>query len=361
MGGFMSKLTTPAVRIFAVACLVVLSVVSVVQTAPKKNSEIVFPLSLNIIAADDALVASGGWPLTIQIAVPNATAMYTDHGFLPAAPLPIAEIRPGDNYSTGTIFLTNPDLSDPKYLFFAIGSDIVQNISWNGGFVDPPFNNPAQEPIPSGGKSSRIPGLVILSDSGIGNYYEASKTIPNSYVLTSPRQARNLAAFINSVGYVLRDGQNTTITASWIAPANIISPYVERDSNVHSGSPSPTNTHETKLRINGGAIQDATLFNYSGPLDSILRDEDVLTINLRVFVVNGNAPNSLYDWNGDNIVDSKDAALTPGITLLSEEKRIRLRIAMQHYFGILVDLDQNGSAGIVVSPPTPAGLTVIPD
>jgi len=134
-------------------------------------------------------------------------------------------------------------------------------------------------------------------------------------------------------------------------PENVITPYIERDSSIgvlDEYDPLYPITSNAWLRINGSQEIGHVEGLYMDPLDSLLL-ESGWVVNLRIFVVQGNAPGVLVDKNGDNIIDSKDAALA-NYTLLSEEKRITLRIAFNDFYGHQVDLDNNGYCGAVPPP-----------
>jgi len=160
------------------------------------------------------------------------------------------------------------------------------------------------------------------------------------------------------------------VTASWIAPRNIIAPYVERDGSITEvklePEECPADTERTWLRINGSPTLKEEMLQYPGsPLDSVLLNDFVVT--LRIFVVNLNGdpaapgdPTFLVDRNGDQIVDSQDA-IRAGYTLLSEEKVVRLRVAFHEFFGSdTLDFDGNGCVGGATSPAGAGGLGRIP-
>jgi hypothetical protein len=396
----MPKRTALAVRLFAAAIIVVLSVISAVQAEPSK-----YPLDINVLGTNNSpnksmLVAEGGGALTIELSTNDALGVTVFNGTttFPDLPLPLNQIDSITSRAIGFLLFSNPDgynylsgypdpgycldfpslyffTGDPmspaesiledlnyecipgpveKHLYFAIGSDtgVTQIIN---------SQNPSEDPSPATGHSPRIPGLVILSDSGIGNLYDNS--FDDSYVLASPREARNLAAYINSVGFALRDNNGkTVVTASLIAPRNLITPYIERDSNV-GGSCSiqgDDGTPETLLRLNGSEQLQTVNMNPNSALNDVLRD---FVIKLRIFVVNmddGHGPlETLLDVNLDGLVDSKDA-VAAGYTLLSEEKTVSLRISYTEFFGNSVDLDGNGCVGPASAPAGTGGLSRIP-
>ena len=380
-----------------------------------------FPIKIDILGIDPPpkrpvtpLVPQGGWPLTIELTNEEAGILqYSGISPLPNQSLPLNKITSIRSYAVGILLFSNPDgispgasspneayclsfldyyfgsedfqsqpgpdpelppyrdtllstanhegcpsplPADEKHLYFALGTDLAaEDVGWP--------ENPAGEPSPAAGASPRLPGLVILSDSGIGNVYMSNGS--GSYVLTPQRQARNLAAYINAVGYFLRNNKGkTAITASWIAPQNIISPYIERDSNVGGTcSDISPNTSTTALRINGSPtltyLQEGSpdFPSSYGVLDYYLLK--TFTVRLRMFVVNGPAPAVLPDSNNDGKVDYLDA-VQEGYELLSGQKTIFLRIAHNDFTGQFIDLDGNGCAGHLVLPGGAGGLGTIP-
>lgn len=420
----------PSFRVAAIFFLAVFCLTSAVHTKDRVTES--YTLQIEVLGEGSTrkdpnvlLVAEGGWPLSIELSTDDALGIVTFNGSgieaFPDLPQRLVDITSITNEAVGFLLFSNPDgvspagdpdpsycLSfpsfyflpgdfksiagsiltginhsgcpsilppDEEYLYFAVGSDPVAFTKKTNGSIDwereSLVEGSADPPFPPTGTSPRIPGLVILSDSGIGDFYNGPIPIYSplsanySYLLALPRKARNLAAYINSVGYLLRNGkdtQDTVIVASWMAPKNIISPYVERDGNVGEGTCEPhddVGTSETKLRINGSAeLVDAWLESPGSPLDSVLLD--LLEVKLRIFVVNGKAPQNLPDLNRDNIVDSADA-IEAGYTLLSEEKTVSLRIALHNFFGTPVDLDANGCTGPAVSPAGAGGLGRIPE
>jgi len=382
-----------------------------------------FPIEIDVRGAEDPdypmLVAEGGWPLTIELSLNETLGLwYLGTDPYPAFPTPLTEINSIQSGAIGIVLFSNPDgivnpedpqpkspeyyclsfledyfgtadtrsfrkellsqvnhrgcpakLFEDQHLYFALGTDVgAAAIDWPAAYGYPGLSYPpTDEPQPPSGMSPRIPGLMILSDSGIGNLYR--KDGYQSYGLKSPRVARNLAAYINSAGYFMRNSQGkTVIAASWIAPKHIISPYIQRDSNYggRCNPPVDEGSFETALRINGGPIQIIEESTDSDSLYSFSRQSflsDYLLQNyqskLRIFVINGPAPNELMDSNNDGVVDSQDAVVD-GYELLSEEKSISLRTVFVGYWGNYVDLDRNGCTGPLVLPAGAGGLGRIP-
>jgi hypothetical protein len=383
-----------ALRVSAVVFLAIFSLAPSVYTKGIHRHS--YPLDIDILGADNPgkkakmLVAEGGWPLTIQLSTDDALGIARSlyPPILPDSPTFPVHSNPR---GIGLLLFSNPDGLDPNGIF-----DPAYNLSFFCG-TNYQFNsavycaNPVpdetylefevgtNEPLPINalypyqgapnfGLSERIPGLVILSDSGIGNVYEADLEHTNTcqgftcspgYKLTSPRQARNLAAYIDSVAYLLRDYKGkTVITASWNAPRGIITPYVERDADLELFPPTMAG-NPALIRINGGDIQQVILPSAGAPLDDVMQALGFV-VKMRIFVVNGDAPTVVTDLNGDGDVDAAD--LSEEYTLLSDEKTILLKLPWGpiEFFGVAVDLDNNNKVGEIVLPASAGGLGRIP-
>jgi hypothetical protein len=220
------------------------------------------------------------------------------------------------------------------------------------------------------GADDDLPGLVLLSDTGVG--------LVLSQGFNPPRipQVRNLAGLLSSVAYDLRDGSHRpTILAHWNVPPGqtyllrsdladiptpmprgLFTPVVLADKCV--GDPTLCNASQTHLfRIDGGppaSMTDTELFTFL--------NERVVT--LRAFVVNGTAPSVLSDQDGDGIIGAKDAALA-GYQLLSGEEVIQVVVFYDDSFEVLpmlYDFDGNGEAiATLVAPGGPGKITKVPE
>jgi len=207
------------------------------------------------------------------------------------------------------------------------------------------------------GASPNLPGLVILSDRGVGLVWDS-----RTFNLVQPRTARNLAGFINSVTWTLNDCMGSPglpdncdngragVTAHMNVPYSLFTPVVRIDFGGpivdHSDPPQVIGNRDRWYQIDGGPwVKDNNEY-----LRNVL---DQMVTTLRVFVVSGRGPSTLGDLNRDSIVDYRDAEQA-GYTLLSAETLVMFRTLHQEeeaYIGIPFDRDGNG----MQFPPLPAG------
>jgi hypothetical protein len=114
-------------------------------------------------------------------------------------------------------------------------------------------------------------------------------------------------------------------------------------------------------RIDGGLIEEPPTIYGRGDGASIALFESTDYL-LRVFLVAGQAPNRLFDEDGDGDVDSADAALA-GHVLLSNEDSISIQqLSQEMCWGggggvFAADLDNNGAVVVpIVCPAGPGDL-----
>ena len=216
------------------------------------------------------------------------------------------------------------------------------------------------------GASPNLPGLVILSDTGVGLVWDPY------FNLAHPKTARNLAGLVNSVAWTLNDCigwktisdgcdvGRTSVTAHINVPGvsggapyrGLFTPVVRVDFNYPN---SASQWEDISYQIDGQA------WKTGGTLSALHADLASRVTTLRVFVVNGRGPSELSDLNGDDRVTAKDAVLA-GYHLLSGEKIIRFWTYHQEEAFLLgVAYDKNGNG--MRYPPAPAGgggMTGIP-
>ena len=244
------------------------------------------------------------------------------------------------------------------------------------------------------GPNDDLPGLVVISNTGVGIVYDElvfegncdpmggggscqiceptpigqptrcflpPLGILQSWERTVPEARHNLSGLMGMVGYELNDQERqTTITTSLLVPRHLFTHLEARDPCYDSDS-----------QCNGGGLAnriDAGPVNYPGI------DISTSIVELRAFVINGTAPSTIEDWNGDGAVTAADAEFD-GYTLISNEVVLEFvqigggPIAYCNVFvdpwggGYnvrLVDLDENlavytpvcpGGGGGVVRPP----------
>ena len=275
---------------------------------------------------------------------------------------------PGFDFSTGVNdtlyrygpYLGGPDLATTRCLsrFGNLGSCLTDADCIGGGTCS------AFPVEPDGyglGADDDLPGLVLLSDTGVGLVLDQ-----NGDPLV-PRQARNLAGLVNSVGYELNDAsRRTSIAANLTAPAGAFNPVVQFDNCVAPPSdptcvcgpsgPTVCPLAPLRVRVDGGPPLDVTEAGLRSVLESRL-------ITVRAFVVNATAPSVLTDMDGDGLVTADDAGLA-GLHLLSGEEVVRFRQLHEKKIAaetnaVPFDFDGNGLFPIVF--PTHGGtLTQVP-
>lgn len=360
------------------------------------------PLALEIVQADGtrtAIMASSGWPLTLDFTTedidflgfgfaeaPRQLPRQDDVGYLifedpdgcpswlspdwqkwlvdststplddpslaPCRALPLPwprderwlEITPGISGADGEgcgqrPFLRVFDLDDTTDSTAATGSNrTLQEVGPCVGSLHDGYGY---------GSLYRLPGLVVLADSGPG--------IITDEFFDRPQQetARNLAGFFQSVAYeIMAADGHTRVTAHLNVPRGLFTPLVVHDSSPGELCPGSRNGGFAEaVRIDGGPVRCDTHF-----------DLDEHTVTVQAFVVDGHAPDELADIDEDGEVTSADA-VAAGYVLLSNAATLQFR--QLHEFPeppfLIVDLDGNGEAGgPPPSPVGPGGLTPPP-
>lgn len=229
------------------------------------------------------------------------------------------------------------------------------------------------------GADDDIPGLVIISQFGIGQAYDEP-----SFDLSSPLTARNLAGLVNSVSYDLSDlnkgmgkggGKNAAMPTEMVQiwahvnmPTQVVRHLIQYDACVGEITYSDTSDPEVVScagddlwRVDGGPIENPPT-NYGRPDSASIDLLESTVFEIRAFVVAGEAPSELSDANGDGVVNSDDAAML-GYTVLSNEDHIELlQVSSLLCWGgggnaVYFDLDGNGEVMIpIVCPGGPGDL-----
>lgn len=359
-----------------------------------------------------SLQTAGAWPLTIRllanrplgiatVTVPDAFPTRTQRAFVVFA-------DPDECFSLAYSELTSPTCpggNDEVFMEFA--PDInLPGAAKGGGYEDDPFPPCSTDPCPPEGEdpkrralgdpqtvpawdtsthantarattgpgtggaaldnygygaSPNVPGLVILSDTGVGNVWadDVEGGVLKGVRLVSPRRARNLAGFVNVVSWTLNDKLAPTpgrssVTAHMSVPFALMRPVTLADfDDFDTNGDGFTDFTREAWRIDGGPLTVNAATTLSATLASHVT-------TLRIFVVHGQAPDELIDQDGNGRVDIKDAALTPGLTLLSRETIVKLRTYNQDVaagYAVMFDFFGDG----LQMPPAPAGSGGIRD
>jgi hypothetical protein len=193
------------------------------------------------------------------------------------------------------------------------------------------------------GPSWRMPGLVLLSNVGIG-------IISDSNFDRSPtRQCRNLAGFLNSVSLTLNNGDGrSSLHMHTNVPPELFSPIalVDRDVTALPACPGDSEL----IRFESGPAQCMTRAEIDAAYDR--------NVNVRAVVVSlddigrRKAPRTVTDFNGNGVCDAGDLRLA-GYRVVSNTALIRFRQLHQNDtwdFGypFPADLDGNGTAGLAL-------------
>jgi hypothetical protein len=326
------------------------------------------PITLDIVGHlpfVTSLQTRGGWPLTIRMLANKPIGIGTSgNGLIP--PLGdkawIVWADPDNNFSfacTPNPFVQCPP-TDETYLEFTPGltsqgttgeqGQQIFHYDWaTHGNTKSAFIGPHTGGY---GRSSSIPGLVILSDTGVGREFipDAARGIAQT------GRARNLAGFVDSVAWDMNDRMpflaRTSVTAQMNVPNGLFTPITFVD---YGACPLPGGYQRIcpiwKWTIDG-SFGTGPFF----PDMQAATEEKVTTV--RIFVVDGPAPDLVANENGDNVIDSRDVTrMTNPVTgkpykLLSGERVIRFQIFLrQAAAGIPFDLDGDGIAEF----PLPAG------
>ena len=224
------------------------------------------------------------------------------------------------------------------------------------------------------GGDDDLPGLVLLSNNGVGIVYvdpdNDDSTRLLDFVPVYPRARRNLAGFLEAVSYELKSNNGkTNIHAEMTLPDGLIAPIVAADNCVNYEPDVEDCNGTNRWQVDGGAINLGGGGDFGGTGFGIWREQTLATtFEIRAFLVSGVAPSQLADLNLDGQVTAADATLA-GYTVISDEAVSRFRQfpaflcseqnALTTVFG--KDFDGNGLARIHIEcPPGPGQLKGVP-
>ena len=209
------------------------------------------------------------------------------------------------------------------------------------------------------GADDDLPGLVLLSPHGPGLVLNPDFSRPAVLV------ERNLAGFINSVAYELRDAAgSTSFDATMVVPTGLIAPVMKIDACVGTETDGRCDG-DSRYQIDGGSILTTT--GPTGPQALYPQVLGAMTYEVRAFLVSGVAPSVLSDLNHDGQVTAADARLA-GYTVISNEESVRVRqystdicTGVPLVDVIYADFDHNGHATAgFTCPAGPGQITPIP-
>ncbi|MEL6186924.1 MAG: hypothetical protein AAFU79_20050 [Myxococcota bacterium] len=231
------------------------------------------------------------------------------------------------------------------------------------------------------GANDDLPGLVLLSDTGVGRVLTSTLGVAGAVTGFDPLptvRARNLAGLMTEVGFDLRRAsRRTVVSTSLVVPENLFSPLVLFDECFSNGAPfCEIEEGSGAWRIDGGTLRPVE----RSIVDSFDFDTspspNVVDIEIRAVVVEGTAPTFVEDCNGDGQVTADDLRCE-GYNVLSNEAVRTVTVggffldcALQSElssgaFGgpganlIAVDFDQSQIVGSILCP-TGGGRTTQP-
>jgi hypothetical protein len=199
-----------------------------------------------------------------------------------------------------------------------------------GGRPDPAEMKPDELDGYGYGADDDLASIVIMADIGGGRVFD-------EHFELMPGVIRNMAGFINTVSAVDLNGRGqTTITAYMHILAGLFEPIALIDTAV---SDPALSGFEYALRVDSGPV---TGINLDEPMpvdvmsgganafyDELLSQYYPVNVRIRAVVVNGEAPDYIYDINGDGKYTALDVKLA-GYELLTNEVSIKLRLAHEN-------------------------------
>jgi hypothetical protein len=180
------------------------------------------------------------------------------------------------------------------------------------------------------GADDDLASLVIMADIG------GARVFDENFDLT-PGVIRNMAGFVNTVSAVDLNGRGaTTIRANLHVLAGVFEPIAIIDTNVTDPSLAG---FEYALRVDSGPVTginldedfptDVVPGGANAFYDELLSQYYPARVKVRAVVVNGEAPDFIYDMNGDGKYTANDVRLA-GYKLLTNEVSINLTLTHEN-------------------------------
>jgi len=192
------------------------------------------------------------------------------------------------------------------------------------------------------GTDDDLPGLFVYTDKGIGLLWDEPE-----FELQDPPGVRNLAGMFNSISYEASDlmksssdGPKPKGKPNWQlteefriwAHMNVLPNIFESTYQIDlNNTPSTSIATNWRWRVDGGPVEPVpTDLPKSGETGSTLSCIEKVSSGLTntskftasAFMVSGEAPAVLYDYDGDGQVNVQDAIADPNITVISNETSI---------------------------------------
>jgi len=229
------------------------------------------------------------------------------------------------------------------------------------------------------GRWARLPGLVVIADHGPGLVTRTldptdfpydpidppHPTYSQFFDPPQPLEAWNVAGLFNTVGHTLQADKyawpgwgRTTLTAQIIAPSSLFRPVMLIDRHVSipftDDLGNVCEDGDSAYRLDGGPL--TCVPHTTNWLDQYTNAE---LITLRIFVVNGDAPDIVVDMDGNGVLNLRDVE-TMGYEALTYERVVRFYQYSQAYCGVRYDFDGDHIAPECVLAARAGGITGVP-
>ena len=172
----------------------------------------------------------------------------------------------------------------------------------------------------------------------------------------SPYEAFNLAGFFGSATYSLMGGtKQTSLQAHINVPRELFTPIVLVDNVITN----PMTDYFGQECVAGDALyrmDGGPLTCYPGGFSNHDRILGETVVTVRVFMVDGVAPDVLIDQDNDGDVDIRDARYM-GLNPVSNQQTFRFTQFHEDVCGPYFDYDGNGEAATCVLPARPGDIT----
>lgn len=304
-----------------------------------------------------SIVSSGSDPFPVLGS--KAALLFQDLDGCPTLINPQCPVIPGDEIAFGF----TPD-DDAPFILDVAGDAALRTqltsaasrprFTYDGqafilgpGIQPPPVTLPGGPPlgVEDGigyGPNDDMPGLVLLSDTGVGQVFTSTLGAPGAVTGFNPlpvRRARNLAGLMTDVSFdVRRATDRTVVSTSLLVPPNLFTPHVVADVCVTTEPFCVIGPATGEQRVDGGPrlpfVRESTdTFDFATSGRPNLVD-----IELRAIVVQGTAPTFVDDCNGDGRVTGRDLVCA-GYTVLSNEAVRSVRVG-----GLFLDCTGSGGS-----------------
>jgi hypothetical protein len=257
----------------------------------------------------------------------------------------------------------------------------VNGLRWARRYVGPPVGT-IHDPIRFG-RSPRLPGLVVLADHGPGLITTPLDPNDEPYDLDDPPAAPtpsdffdrpdtvaawNLAGLFNSVGFTFLANADAwpgwgriTLQAHLNVPPTLFTPVVlidkDIDNPVMTGSQlCGAEPGQSLYRLDGGPLACLDELGSLYTIDPLINQFEV---TVRVFLVDGDAPDIVEDTDGNGVLDIHDVRAM-GHETLSFQQVFRFTQYHELECGHPYDFDGNGEAGGCVLAPRAGAITGVP-